>query len=83
MCKDNTKMNESSQKNRDLVRELARKVAQIAASPEQAVVTRRWCDVNAMRKPDRYPVWCRPVGAWDELLPKDSLQTQDPWAKKL
>ncbi|HEY3416671.1 MAG TPA: hypothetical protein VGM23_07285, partial [Armatimonadota bacterium] len=54
---------------RAYVRELARQVAEIAASPENARIKQRWCDVNALRKPDHSPVWCRPVAAWSELLP--------------
>jgi hypothetical protein len=63
---------------REYVRDLARQVAEIAASEENARVRRRWRDVNALRKPDRPPVWCRPVGAWAELLPEDSLRCRDP-----
>jgi hypothetical protein len=39
------------------VRDLARRVAEIARSPEQEVVRQRWRDVNALRRPDRAPVW--------------------------
>ena len=70
-------------KERDCVRELARRVAEIAASPRNKRIVRRWCDVNALRKPDRPPVWCRPVGAWAELLPEDSLRCTDPWLRSI
>jgi len=66
---------------RDYVRELARQVAEIAESRENALVQRRWRDVNALRRPDRAPVWCRPVGAWSELLPEGSLRCADPWLR--
>jgi hypothetical protein len=39
--------------------------------------------VNALRRPDRAPVWCRPVGAWAELLPEDALQCQDRWLRSV
>ena len=68
---------------RNYIRELARQVAEIAASDENAAIQQRWRDVNALRKPDRAPVWCRPVGAWDELLPEDTLQCTDPWLRRL
>ena len=68
---------------RDLVRDLARQVAEVAATPENARVRKRWRDVNAMRKPDRAPVWCRPVGAWGEILPEESLHCTDPWLRSL
>ncbi len=63
---------------RDLIRALARRVAEIAASPGMAAIRRRWRDVNALRRPDRAPVWCRPVGAWSELLPDSELRCTDP-----
>jgi len=66
---------------RAYLRELARRVAEIAASPENEAICRRWRDVNAMRRPDRAPVWCRPVGAWAELLPSEALVCQDPWMR--
>jgi hypothetical protein len=59
------------------VRKLAEKVSAIADSKENAAIQARWRNVNALRRPDRAPVWCRPVGCWDELLPKDSLFCQD------
>lgn len=68
---------------RDLVRELARQVAAIATSEENEVIVKRWSDVNALRKPDRAPVWCRPVGCWSELLPEDTIVCQDPWLRGL
>jgi len=63
------------------VRELAREVAALAAAPENEAIKQRWRDVNALRKPDRAPVWCRPVGAWPELLPDDALRCQDHWLR--
>lgn len=71
------------QKERDYIRELARQVAEIAASDENAAIQQRWRDVNALRKPDRAPVWCRPVGAWDEILSDAMLKCHDPWLRTL
>lgn len=65
------------------VRELACRLAEAAAEPRMAVIFRRWRDVNALRKPDRAPVYCRPVGCWAELLPEDSLTCHDPWLRGL
>ncbi len=61
-----------------LGRELARQVAEHAASDENQRICRRWRDVNALRRPDRAPVWCRPVGAWAEILPDGALQCEEP-----
>lgn len=65
--------------DRETVRELARKVVELASSDEYESRRKRWRDVNALRRPDRFPVWCRPVGAWPELLPEESLTCVDPF----
>lgn len=70
-------------KEKDTVRELAHQVAQIAASPENEQIIKRWCDTNARRKPDRAPVWCKPVGAWKEILPDESLQCTEPYLQAM
>ena len=69
-------------RQRDHVRRLANEVAEIANSPENATIQKRWRDVNALRKPDRAPVWCRPVGAWSEILPDSDLECADPWLRR-
>ena len=72
-----------SEKEINLIRELARKVAEIANEPRMEVIHRRWRDVIALRKPDRPPVYCRPVGCWPELLPPESLVCREPWRRDL
>jgi len=64
-------------RDQDIVRELARQVVELASSDEYEARRKRWRDVNALRKPDRFPVWCKPVGAWPELLPEESLACSD------
>lgn len=66
---------------RECVRELARQVAERAASAENRATVQRWRDVNALRRPDRAPVYCRPVGCWAELLPAECLTCADPWLR--
>ena len=69
-------------KGREVVRELARRVAELAGSPENAKRQRLWCDVNSLRKPERAPVICHPgAGAWDELLPESVLVSSDPFQR--
>jgi len=62
-----------SQSELAVVRKLAEQVAAFASSEDNNKIIKRWQDVNGLRKPDRSPVWCRPVACWDELLPKDTL----------
>ena len=77
--KTETKMNS---KDRNTVRDLARQVAELAHSPENARRLRLWCDVNSLRKPERPPVICHPgEGAWAELLPDSALTCTDPFLK--
>jgi len=66
-----------------LVRELARQVADHAHSAEMEAARQRWRRVNALQRPDRAPVWCRPVGAWAELLPDAALECEEPWLRSL
>lgn len=68
-------------KQRSTIRALAARIAELAASPENVRIIQRWRDVNALRKPDRAPVWCRPVGAWAEILPDEALACTDPWLR--
>ena len=67
----------------DYVRELATQVLQIATSDKNKKVINRWKDVNELRKADRAPVWCNPVGAWDEIIPSNSLVCTDPILREL
>jgi hypothetical protein len=62
---------------RTYVRELAQQVADVAHEQRSKDAIKRWKDVNALRKPDRAPVWCRPVGAWSEILPESALRCSD------
>ena len=69
-------MDTNDQLGRDTVRELARQVAELAASEENAYRRKLWNDVNSLRMPDRPPAVCHP-GCWGELLPRDDMQSQD------
>ena len=70
---DLTRLAISSEGEKRLIRELASRVVELARSPRMATIKKRWRDVLALRKPDRPPVWCNPVGCWTELLPDSSL----------
>lgn len=63
---------------RDRVRELARRVAELAHSAENERRLKLWRDVNSLRKTERPPVICHPgSGAWEEILPRSTITTQD------
>lgn len=65
-----------SEREKTILRELARQVAAIAAQPIQAERVRLWKEHNAL-KPTRPVVLAQPEGAWTELVPDSSLQCQD------
>jgi len=73
----------SSQKESDRIRALAESVATIAREPRMTAIKKRWADVNALRKPDRAPVWCRPMGCWKEIITDDMLECTQPWLRQL
>ena len=59
------------------IRDLAQRVAQEAADPRYDELRRLWWKHNSLIK-DRPMVLCRPVSAWAELVPADSLVSHDP-----
>jgi hypothetical protein len=65
------------------LRELAAIVMDIASEPRMDAIKQRWKNVNALRTPDRPPVWCNPVGCWSELLPDDDLVCVDATARSI
>jgi len=71
------------QTQRDHIRMLARRAMDIAQGAEMPAIIQRWKDVNELRKPDRAPVWCNPVGCWSEMLPEATLSCADPWLRGL
>ncbi len=75
---DTTIMNQKA-----YTRKLAVKVAEYASSKENYLTINRWNDVNDLKKPDRAPVWCKPVGAWHEIIPKNSLYCSDPFMRSI
>lgn len=70
-------------KEKTRIRELAEKVAECAATPEMLAIKQRWADVNGLRRPDRAPVWCRPVGCWREIISDDMRQCRTPWLRRI
>ena len=74
MAEDTTIVREE---DRRCLRELARRVGEIAALPIQAERARLWKDFNALR-PQRPMVLAFPEGGWRELIDDSQLQCEDP-----
>lgn len=67
----------------EYLRSLAEKLAERANSQEMKSIVKRWSDTNGLRKPDRMPVYCKPVGCWSEILPENSFYCKDPLRRML
>jgi hypothetical protein len=73
-------MNTIEEKERNIVRELATRLAELAHSDENAYRQKLWLDVNSLRKPERPPVICHPgSGAWAETHLSESIICKDPF----
>ena len=79
-------MTHVSSKDRELLRSLAGRVREIAELPEQADRKRRLTAHNDL-KPERPIILCSPEGAWDEILPRSSMQCENEslrdWERRL
>jgi hypothetical protein len=64
-------------KDRNLLRNLAQQVAEIAARPEQEERRQRWYAHNRLEH-GKPLVFCSPEGSWMEILPQEVLQAEDP-----
>ncbi|MDP6355991.1 MAG: hypothetical protein QF473_12850 [Planctomycetota bacterium] len=69
-------MSNNEKTERETVRDLAKRVADLAAGEENAYRLRLWNDVNSLRNPDRPPVICHPA-CWEELMPRSGVVSQD------
>lgn len=66
-----------SDRDRGVLRDLAARVAEVAALPIQAERERLWRDFNALR-PRRPMVLAFPEGGWRDLLGEADLRCEDP-----
>ena len=73
-------MAEMPSTDRALLRDLAWRVAEAAALPEQAEKARLWAALNALR-PERPMISLNPQGGWRELLTERDLRCEDPTAR--
>ena len=67
-------------KDRLILRDLARRVAEIGAHPRQAVRREMWKRHNGLQKV-KPMVLCFPEGGWSEILPHSVLQCTDDLAR--
>ena len=71
---------EVTDKDRDILRELAKEVAEIAAKPEQHAKLLHWQNHNMLE--ETLPlVFCDPESAWYEIIPAKTLKCKTPLAR--
>ncbi len=66
--------------DRRIIRDLARRIAELAADPIQEERRRLWYAQNRL-EPSRPLVFCSPEGSWVELLPDGDLRCEDEDAR--
>jgi hypothetical protein len=68
--------------DKNILRELGKQVAEISALPEQEEKKKLWILHNSL-KSDVPVVFVHPDGAWNELLPEESLVCETPLLRKI
>jgi hypothetical protein len=68
--------------DRTILRDLAKRITEIAASPEQGEKQELWRAQNSLH-PQRPLIFCSPEGSWTELLPASALTCEDEDARNL
>lgn len=71
------------QKQRDLVRELARQCMAIATSDENTARMNRWRDTMSGRRPDRVLVWLNLCACRREVQPFEDLRCDNPYLRNV
>ena len=66
--------------DRQVLRDLAKHIAEIAATEEQQSRPERWRAQNALER-QRPLVYCSPEGSWIELVPEDTLVCENDDAR--
>lgn len=68
--------------DRNILRDLARRVAEIAELPIMAERKKEWKRHNSLQ-PGRPLILIFPEGSWSELLPPEALRCEDPTARQM
>jgi len=68
--------------DRTIIRDLAKRAAEIAAWPEQEEKRQLWYAQNAMAA-TRPLVFCSPEGSWEEILPAEALVCESEEARTI
>jgi hypothetical protein len=71
-----------SPSDREILRKLAARVAEIAALPQMDARRRAWVEHNSLRSP-RPMMLVFPEGSWDELLPASALSCAGEFARSV
>jgi len=69
-----------TKEDREILRPLAERVAELAASPEMEPKRQRWRDVNALRQ-GRPVILCEPENGWNEIITETQMQCRGKMAR--
>jgi hypothetical protein len=70
------------QKDRNILRDLAKRVNEVGNDSLQAERRERWCRHNAL-KPGKPMIYISPEGSWQELIPQSILQCRNAAAQSI
>jgi hypothetical protein len=71
-----------SSEEKNVLRELARKVQAISQDPVWEEKKKLWRDKNALRRVRPLVLCSLPEAAWDEIIPESGLVVKDPWFRR-
>jgi len=77
---DYRKAEHIDKKDRQILRNLAQRLAEVAARPEQEAKKKLWIEHNAL-KPTRPPIFCDPENGWNEIITDDQIQCRNEVAR--
>lgn len=73
-------LNSFDQHDKEVLRDLASKVAEIAALPEQEEKKKLWEKHNSLER-TRPPIFCDPENGWNEIITDDQIKCKNDIAK--
>jgi len=74
---------EGYKRDKQIVRELASRVAEISADPRQQILKKEWIKHNDMKQVDpRVLIYPDGDGAWREIIPQETLLVEDSFLKE-
>jgi hypothetical protein len=73
------------QEQKDLIRELAKRLKDVSEKPQNSIKRHNWADHNDLKRNTEPMLWVCPDddGGWEELVPESEIICQDPDLRQL